>query len=93
MAERDQEDMSNEDFVDHLCAWDYTDGNGEIEDGDTMMEFSRTLTLTLQEIPKTSPFYARLAAKKLEVDNITRMKDDIVAQISALVEESDNAAK
>jgi hypothetical protein len=88
MAEGDREDMSNEDFVDHLCAWDYTNGNGEIEDEETIIEFSRTLSLALQEIPKSSPFYSKLEAKKREVDNITKMKNDIVAQISSLVEEN-----
>jgi hypothetical protein len=82
------ENMSNEEFIEHLCAWDYTNGEGEYEDGQAILDFFLTVSLTLEQTPPSSPLFKRLESKKQEVENIYRMKNEIVKQITDIVDET-----
>jgi hypothetical protein len=82
------EHMSNEEYVEHLCLWDYTNGEGAIEDKEAIEEFYETVTLTLQRIPISNPCHKKLDMKKREVEGIFKMKNDLVDKLTVLIEES-----
>jgi hypothetical protein len=79
------ENMSNEEFIEHLCEWDYTNGEGEYESGNVLLDFFLTVSLMLDQTPETSSQYQRLETKKQEIQSIYRMKNDIVNQVSDIV--------
>jgi hypothetical protein len=87
------EHMSNEEYVEHLCLWDYTNGQGSIEEKEAIEEFYETVTLTLQGIPSSNPCHNKLKKKKLEVESIFKMKNDLVNQLTVFIEDSLNNEK
>jgi hypothetical protein len=78
-------EMSNEEYVETLILWDFTDGKGEVET-EALQEFRETLNQYLNAAPKGHPCRQKLQKKIREVENIFRMTNEITEKISTLVE-------